>query len=402
MGSASAPRGDEEDLDKLITEFGSLVDESLVVLIFREQGYQETRKALAEISKDVRDEEASGFDTGNYYGSEGGSNIEGAQSPSLTNSGSWATSDYDIGSPRTAASAMADDFQPLARDQLLPDTADAGATPEATLKSIFPMLKDTDIRRALKESAGDAMRASDILLNIKHLEETGQRLKGIDAFFQLDGFPAKKSRKKAHTKEKETGRQRLSVDYKLAPLSVNEQAECAERSSTQSAPPQVSMTPGNCVDQAAMAEKSWAAAGASYAAASAATRRGRSDPLFRQVAAVYSDRGREQAAVARLRQSAAADAFVEEQSSADVIDVHYVTVDDGVRIAVERTQQWWVKLGEHRIKKARNEPLRVVTGSGVHSAKGFSRMYGEVGAALERAGWKVQPGIGHYLVTGKK
>lgn len=383
------------------------MDESLIVLIFREQGYHETHKALGEISRNVRDEEASGFDTGNFYDSEVGSSGEAAQSPSLTNSGTLssyaATSDYDIGSPRTAASATADDFQPLARDQLLPEAVDEGTTLEVTLKGIFPMLKDTDISRALKESAGDVTRASDILLNIKHLEETGQRLKGIDAFFQLDSLPSKKSRKKTHAREKEAGRQRLAVEYKLAPPKPDEEADgSAGRLQTQSAPAEAAGAPGNYIDRAAVAQKTWAAAGASYATASAAYRRGRSDPLFRQVAAVYSGRGREQAATARLRQSAAADALVEGQSFANVVDVHYVTVDDGVRIAVERTQQWWVKLGEDRVKKARNDPLRVVTGSGVHSAKGFSRMYGEVGAALERAGWKVQPGTGHYLVSGKK
>lgn len=397
---------EQEEIEALTKEFGALVDESLVLLIYREQGAQEAHRTLAQISRNVREEEASGFDLGDIQDS-----VEGARSPAThaDTFSSWttATTTTTDSSRSRSLSTTADELPQAMQALALPDTAARGSADlVATLKSVFPMLRDTDVQRAVKEAAGDAARASDILLNIKHLEETGERPKGIDGFFVPDEAPPPGSRKNRRKKKlppqlRENARQKLPVDYKLAPGDGTDNPD--ELPATTATPVTAPAAPASTyVERAEVAQKSWAAAGASYESASAAYRRGRSDPLFRQVAAVYSDRGRAQAAVARQAQSAAADAFVDEQSCANTVDVHYVAVNDGVRIALERTQQWWARLGENRVKKAREDPLRVVTGSGVHSAQGFSRMYGEVGAALEREGWKVQPRTGHYFVTGKK
>lgn len=139
----------------------------------------------------------------------------------------------------------------------------------------------------------------------------------------------------------------------------------------------------------------------SFAAASQAFRRGRSDALFRPVAGVLSERAREQLERSRAVQSETYEALVDEQSSSTLIDLHGVPVADGVRIALERTQAWWAGLGEDRARKARAGGFTVVTGLGIHSSKGVSRMRQDVGAALKRAGWRVRTETGQFIVTGK-
>jgi hypothetical protein len=139
----------------------------------------------------------------------------------------------------------------------------------------------------------------------------------------------------------------------------------------------------------------------SFAAASQAYRRGKSDALFRPVAGVLSERAREQLERSKAVQSETYEALVDEQSSSTIVDLHGVPVADGVRIALERTQAWWNNLGEDRARKARAEGFTVVTGLGIHSSKGVSRMRQDVGAALKRAGWRVRTETGQFIVTGK-
>lgn len=140
----------------------------------------------------------------------------------------------------------------------------------------------------------------------------------------------------------------------------------------------------------------------SFTAAQAAYRRGKSDALFRPVAGVLAERAREQLGRSRAAQSEAYEALVDGNSSRDHIDLHGVPVADGVRIALERTQEWWAALGEDRARRARSgEGFTVVTGLGNHSSGGVSRMRQDVGAALKRAGWRVRTETGQFVVTGK-
>ncbi len=397
------------------------MEESLIILFLAEQGYDKAREALSSIAKDVPREQESCFDPSGLQGDSAdatedvavgsvagtGTSDLGRRVPSAERSvESWSQN-----TPLSPADAL-DDWRAVAND--LPGD---GSSTVAILISAFPTLRESDIRRALKETGDDVDKASDILLNLEHLEQTGQRAKGIDAFFVPDEFQhARKSKKKRKNKtdarcgssEPKTGRDiPLALDYKLAPLPLGgDDEESAERASgnrraqTKSAPPDRPSGAGLDEHNEA-ARQARAASNQSFAAASAAARRGRSDPLFRQAAVVYAERGHDLARAARKAESSASDALVDGQSAAGVVDVHFVPVHDGVRIAVERTRRWWAHLGEDRIRKARDDPLQVVTGIGLHSARGFSRMYGEVGAALKRDGWKVQPGQGHYYVTGK-
>jgi hypothetical protein len=140
----------------------------------------------------------------------------------------------------------------------------------------------------------------------------------------------------------------------------------------------------------------------SFTAAHAAYRRGKSDALFRPVAGVLAERAREQLGRSKAAQSEAYEALVDDNSSAGHIDLHGVSVADGVRIALERTQAWWAALGEDRARRARTgEGFTVVTGLGNHSSGGVSRMRQDVGAALKRSGWRVRTETGQFVVTGR-
>lgn len=124
--------------------------------------------------------------------------------------------------------------------------------------------------------------------------------------------------------------------------------------------------------------------------------------LYRPVAVVYSERARELLAQKKAETGQSWDEFVDGQSSRDSIDLHGLPVADGVRIALERTQLWWSRLGEDRVRKARENGFVVVTGLGKHTSSGVSRLRQDVGAALKREGWSVSVGTGQFTIHGKR
>ena len=138
-----------------------------------------------------------------------------------------------------------------------------------------------------------------------------------------------------------------------------------------------------------------------YSSAAAASRRGQSDPLFRQAMGFYSERAREEARAHRQALSAEAEYRVDQSSTKDQIDLHGVTVQDGVNIALSRVWSWWNGLGDERVRKAK-DGFTVVTGIGRHSADGRSRLRSNVCKALVADGWRVEVLTGRFLVTGRK
>lgn len=138
-----------------------------------------------------------------------------------------------------------------------------------------------------------------------------------------------------------------------------------------------------------------------YSSAASASRRGRSDPLFRQAMGFYSERAREEARAHRQALSTEAEYRVDQSSTKDQIDLHGVTVQDGVNIALSRVWSWWNSLGEERVRKAK-DGFTVVTGIGRHSADGRSRLRSNVCKALVADGWRVEVLTGRFLVTGRK
>ncbi|KAI1416593.1 hypothetical protein F5Y13DRAFT_119677 [Hypoxylon sp. FL1857] len=139
----------------------------------------------------------------------------------------------------------------------------------------------------------------------------------------------------------------------------------------------------------------------SFTSAAAAFKKGRSDPLFRQAGAYYAQRAHEQAMSFRQASSVEANYLVDQKSTKDMIDLHGVTVQDGVSIALDRVWKWWQSLGEERARKAK-QGFTVVTGIGRHSADGRSPLRINVFKALVADGWKVEVLTGSYLVTGRR
>ncbi|OJJ45451.1 hypothetical protein ASPZODRAFT_160310 [Penicilliopsis zonata CBS 506.65] len=140
--------------------------------------------------------------------------------------------------------------------------------------------------------------------------------------------------------------------------------------------------------------------------ASAAYRRGKSDRLMGAAAAYYSSVGREHLEKAKRNASAAADAWVHGQSTADTLDLHGVSVQDAVRIASEGVALWWESLGDARYIRGGNssarQGYRIITGVGRHSHDGTSRIGPAVGKMLAREGWKVEVGEGVLTVMGAR
>lgn len=140
----------------------------------------------------------------------------------------------------------------------------------------------------------------------------------------------------------------------------------------------------------------------SFTSAASAFRKGRSNPLYRQAGAYYVERGRELASNHRQAISAEAECMVDRQSTKNLIDLHGVTVQDGVDIARTRVSRWWESLGgEDRARKAK-EGFTVVTGIGRHSSDGKSPLRINVFKALVADGWKIEVLTGSYLITGRR
>jgi hypothetical protein len=142
-----------------------------------------------------------------------------------------------------------------------------------------------------------------------------------------------------------------------------------------------------------------------FGQASAAARRAKSDRLMGGAAAYYASVGHDHLRIAKAESAAMADALVSQQSTRTMIDLHGVSVADGVRIAQAKTQAWYDGLGDAKYVSGGGGPVRagfqIVTGVGTHSKNNAPRLGPAVAKALVRAGWRVEVGHGEMYVTGK-
>ncbi|EED23317.1 Smr domain protein [Talaromyces stipitatus ATCC 10500] len=153
-----------------------------------------------------------------------------------------------------------------------------------------------------------------------------------------------------------------------------------------------------------IAEAHFAAGSTAFSQASSAYRRSKSDRLMGGAAAYYASVGRGHIERAKREASAAADAYVNLQSTSDVLDLHGVSVNDAVRIANTRVCQWWDGLGDakYTVGGLAGKSYKIITGAGRHSRDGTSRLGPAVGKMLAREGWKVEVSEGVLTVTGKR
>ncbi|KUI53641.1 hypothetical protein VP1G_00940 [Cytospora mali] len=428
-------------MDRLVNEFRSVLDETVIIAIVGDydltQQFDEARGILEALSKDSVTEDAFGF---NPIGLDGHADDQAQTESCNSASGSKLYTDF---SERTDFSdALSERFESLE----LPNDVNVSTLDEdgkvSELKIMFPELRELDLRFALKKAAGDFTKTCEELLSTQYLEENGLRPRGIEGAFREDEFVGhRKGRSSADTPKEKAGKAKLEVGYCLKPLDLESEDKAASNPVSPATTPFNPLTRANSLPRSmpssgtykrtspvsdpsankptthwqtvqskqrkTYSELALDAAAArdttaqSFAAASQAYRRGKSDALLRPVASVFSERAREQLERSKAVQSESYEALVDEQSSSTSIDLHGVPVADGVRMALERTQIWWDNLGEDRARKARSEGFTVVTGLGIHSSKGVSRMRQDVGAALKRAGWRVRTETGQFVVTGK-
>lgn len=137
---------------------------------------------------------------------------------------------------------------------------------------------------------------------------------------------------------------------------------------------------------------------------SAAHRKSKSIPLMAGAAAYYSAVARDASASLKQHETAIAETLVASQSRAGEVDLHGVSVKDGVRIAKDRVEKWWGAEGRgewFRQGKVMGPGLRIITGVGRHSEGGKGRLGPAVGATLVKGGWKLEVTDGVVTVVGR-
>jgi len=135
--------------------------------------------------------------------------------------------------------------------------------------------------------------------------------------------------------------------------------------------------------------------------AAASYRRSRSDKLMGGAAAFYACVGHDYNAKTKEYDDIAAEKYVRENSGADVLDLHGVTVAQAVKIARETTTQWWVESKPDEAGRG-IKPFRIVTGVGRHSKGGEAKLAPAVSKMLVREKWNISVGRGEISVHGVK
>ncbi|KAH8840557.1 hypothetical protein MCOR27_001050 [Pyricularia oryzae] len=438
----------------LLDDFRPFLEESLILAIVGDYDLttqaDAARGTLQLLASDAEKEETSTFNPSGIaldaVLSESADHRASVLGSTRTDETPWLSSATSESPPPDAEDGPWDEGQDVPEDEK-----------EATLIAMFPEMKVFDVKFELQRANGDFEKAMLALLNIQYLDEAGELQRGTVVGTESPGV---RSRKKAKGKKKATAPSngaksnlRLDVAYKLKPVSLDEPDEessstasplrsplyspvssgfasptrssPAPQASQQRKPPadplswqrvesRKSATPKNApaLISGLLSQDSSAslrdAAGHSFDQAHNAWRRGRSDPLFRTAAVVYSERGHSQVGAAQVRERADYEALVDRQSAGDpdLIDLHGVPVREGVEMALARTRRWWrrlVETEEHGVRAAaRQRPFVVVTGSGNHSAGGVSRLRQSVGVALARDGWCVEAQTAKFVVSGRK
>ncbi|KAK3349309.1 hypothetical protein B0T25DRAFT_547673 [Lasiosphaeria hispida] len=407
--------GDSEGLkQKLIDEFGDILEVSLIIVIAGDRDiqkeYEKIREILIPLADSARAEQATNFDPsglGSWAEIEGLASEVGTSGNGISTENATTISDYsDTEAPKFTHQA---------------DLGDADKV--ESLELIFPNFKEHTIKFILKNSNGDLERAFDELLDRQFLHESGDLPKGIDGFCVPDhGSQSPQGKTKSSRSRTNSRKNKLSLSYTVVSPTIND-AEledapgpsqlpktmyrpASSRMATSEPSPFTEpydwqVIPKRAVPPRAITAPATPDLEASRSHLRAAAVLNRLGPLGRQGNVVYIERAREAARVSLAKAAIMAERLVNQQSTASKIDLHGVTVLDGVRIAKHRVWQWWGNLGEGREQTAKEGGFTVITGVGHHSAGGVSRLRQAVGAALKNDGWRVEPLTGQFYVTGR-
>ncbi len=437
-------------IQKLVDEFATQLDESLILAIASDRDivehFEDIRNDLLPLAESATAEEATGFDPSGL-GHLTDFDALALDDEALTSpNGTLQSKSTDVATTVSETSADLDSPAVFTSQTELSDTDKV-----QNLQMIFNFEEHT-IRFILKQCDGDLERAFDELLNRQFLDESGELPKGIEGFANSNGAAsAGQNRRRRQGAQQKAARTPLLVDYSVSSPAVELEEEPeskgkAGRSSqgrgtgqtlpvshpslslagprnrvvvgstaavpSASALPQAPAKPNawNVVTKKKATKKEGrpgepvsALETANYSAQQAGSlaRRGASDPLLRQGVAVYAGRARDEFQIVKVLNSLEAERLVDSTSTPWKIDLHGVSVLDGVRIAKGRVWGWWDQLGEDQSKRARIEGFTVVTGLGRHSTNGISRLRQAVFAALKNDGWRVSALTGEFYITGR-
>ncbi|KAK3291381.1 uncharacterized protein B0H64DRAFT_427345 [Chaetomium fimeti] len=389
----------EQNRKKLLLEFGSVLDESLILLIANDRdiagGYEDIRDVLNLLAETARAEAATGFDPSGLSTTSETEELLLDEAATSTN-----------GADSSACTTTISEFSDRSENQRLTEQTNLSEEQKIQeLKLVFgDGWGDHTIRFILKQNEGDLERAFDGLLDRQFFKDEGSLPKGVDGFFVSDeDWQSPKGRRGRARKGNAHGKKQVvAINYNAVSSAVNDaELEGAKDFATavnprmagagRRLPPQTTtVLPPSLVRTDF---------GATDLRAAAALRR--MGPLGRQGAVVYTDRAREGRAAFTAHASREAEAHVAQQSTTTMIDLHGVFVMDGVRIAKQRVWNWWNNLGEDRKALAKRNGFTVVTGVGKHSVGGVSRLRQAVGAYLKNDGWKMETLTGSFYVTGR-
>lgn len=396
-------------------EFGSVLDESLVILIANDRDlatdYLEIRDVLNQLAGTARAEAATGFDPSGLSSADAAADAAEAdpwrfQEP-LSGDGLHSS---------TGSATNVSDFSDQSENQAFTGQTNLSDDQKIQeLKLVFgARFRDNTIGYVLKQAGGNLERAFDDLLSRQFLDDAGCLPKGVDGFAaDEDGLPSKAKAGRAPKGNAKAKKHFVQVQYKAVSSAANdEELEGAEHflrptasrgaGSARRAPPLASAVlpiPATTATAAVLSSPTAADFGAADLRTAANLRR--MGPLGRQAAAVYTERAREARTACTAQVARAAEAQVNHQSTDTMLDLHGVFVMDGVRIAKQRVWTWWSNLGEGRAALARQRGFTVVTGVGKHSVGGVSRLRQAVGAYLRNDGWRVETLTGSFHVTGR-
>ena len=153
----------------------------------QESQYNAARAALKGLAEAAGSEEANGFNpSGIPLAVDDHQPLEQEQSSSVTNSpGQAASHSLITDSSGTGVSALSADAV-ISVPNLTSFDNDSDESKILQLQTIFPDLKEYDVKYSLKKFKGDFQAALDDLLSIQYLQSTGKHLRGVDGFFQPD------------------------------------------------------------------------------------------------------------------------------------------------------------------------------------------------------------------------
>ena len=200
-----------------------------------------------------------------------------------------------------------------------------------------------------------------------------------------------------HFSDKEKGP--LSISYTLTP--IEDEVEDGYSVVTSKKGPK-SRQAGGRDSQASSSNRVTALGTLASASPIGGFRMGKSGPVYSQTnSASSSNTIMELRQMARQARTEAAHQLVNQRRTENSIDLHGVTVNDGVRIALDSVRSWYDNLdGEYKAREAK-KGYTIITGRGLHSQGGVSLLRKALLPQLVNAGWNVQVGTGLFTIYGR-